>query len=76
MPPRVPKYVSPKQAAEDRARLIATLFWIAIALPVTFAVLAFGYSDQAPAFLRSTVIALDRTLGYPIAALIGSVGPR
>ena len=47
-----------------------------IALPVTFAVLAFGYSDQAPAFLRSTVIALDRTLGYPIAALLGTVGPR
>jgi hypothetical protein len=34
-------------------------------------VLVFGYSDQAPEALRSTTIALDRSLGYPLARLLG-----
>ena len=76
MPPHVPKYVSPKQAAEHRARRWAILFWISLALPLVFAVLAFSYSDQAPAALRNTVIALDRSLGFPIAWLISLIGPR
>jgi hypothetical protein len=72
-PPQVPKYISPKQAAEDRARRRAALYWIALAIPLTFAVLVFGYSDQAPALLRSVTIALDRSLGYPLARLLGVV---
>jgi hypothetical protein len=70
-PPYVPKYVSPKQAAEERARRRAALYWIALAIPLTFAVLAFGYSDQAPQALRSATIALDRSFGYPLARLLG-----
>ena len=76
MPPYVPKYTPPKQAAEERARRRRALYWIALAIPLTFAVLAFGYSDQAPAALRSAVIALDRSLGFPIAWLIATIGPR
>ena len=76
MPPYVPKYVPPNQAAEDRARRRARLFWIAVAVPIAFAVLAYGYSDQAPAWLRSAIIALDRSLGFPIAWLISLIGPR
>jgi hypothetical protein len=71
MPPHVPKYVSPKQAAEDRARRRAMLYWIVLAIPLIFMLLLFGYSDQAPAALRSTTIALDQTLGYPIARFLG-----
>jgi hypothetical protein len=67
----VPKYVSPEQAARDRARRRATLYGILLALPLTFAVLAFGYSDQAPAPLRSAVIAIDKSFGYPIARFLG-----
>jgi hypothetical protein len=74
-PPHVPKYVSSKQAAEDRARRHAALYWIALAIPVAFAVLAFGYSDQAPQALRSGTIALDRSFGYPLARLLGVVAP-
>ena len=72
-PPHVPKYVSPKQAAEERARRRATLYWLVLAPPVVFAVLVFGYSDQAPGALRSTTIALDRSFGYPLARLLGVV---
>jgi hypothetical protein len=72
-PPYVPKYVPPKQAAEDRARRRAAVYWIALAIPVVFAVLVFGYSDQAPEALRSATIALDRSFGYPLARLLGVV---
>ncbi len=73
MPPHVPKYVSPKEAAESRARMRARLYWTAVAIPLLFALLAFGYSDQAPAFLRSAIISLDRSLGYPIAGLLAMI---
>ena len=72
----IPKYVPPKQAAENRARLRTRLFWIAVGLPVVFAFLAFGYSDQAPAGLRSVIISVDRLLGYPLAALLSTISPR
>ena len=76
MPPYVPKYVSPKEAAESRARLRARLYWTAVAIPLLFALLAFGYSDQAPAFLRSAIISLDRSIGYPIAGLLAMIFGR
>ncbi len=71
MPPYAPKYVSPKQAAEDRARRRAALYWIALAIPLIFMLLLFGYSDQAPTALRSATITLDQALGYPIASFLG-----
>jgi len=76
MAPYVPKYVSPKQAAEDRARLRSTLFWIAIAVPLAVALLMFGYSDQAPSFLRSMTMSIDGALGYPILTLLGAMVSR
>jgi hypothetical protein len=47
-----------------------------VAIPLLFAVLAFGYSDQAPAFLRSAIISLDRSIGYPIAGLLAMIFGR
>jgi hypothetical protein len=73
MTPYPPKFVSPKQAAEDRARLWSRIYWVIIAIPLVFLVLAFGYSDQAPALLRTITIELDRSLGYPILWLIGVI---
>ena len=71
MPDYVPKYVSPRQAAEDRARRRAALYWIVLAVPLIFMLLVFGYSDQAPGALRTAVITLDQALGYPLARLLG-----
>ena len=71
MPPHVPKYVSPKQAAEDRARRRAAIYWVHCRNPVIFALLVFGYSDQAPAALRSVTITLDQTFGYPMRRMLG-----
>ncbi len=73
MPPYVPKYVRPEDAAQSRAQLKRRLIGTAIAIPVAFIFLAFGYSDQAPAFLRSSIVAVDRALGYPIIGLLSLI---
>lgn len=75
LPPQV-RYVSPKEAAERKARRRTLLFRIAIALPLIAALLVFGYSDQAPQFLREAVIALDRAFGYPILWLLATLTGR
>jgi hypothetical protein len=48
MNPITPRYVSPKERAENRARIHAWLFWTAVAIPALIALIMFGYSDQAP----------------------------
>jgi hypothetical protein len=73
MPPYVPKYVRPEDLAQSRAQMMQRLIWIAIAIPLIFVFLAFGYSDQAPAFLRNGIIAVDRALGFPIAWLLATI---
>jgi hypothetical protein len=76
MEPYVPKYVSPKQAAETRARRRALIYWIAVAVPVAFAILLYGYSDQAPAALHNFVVALDGMFGHPILWLLTAIAGR
>jgi hypothetical protein len=76
MPPYVPKYVSPRQAAEQKARRRAMLYWIAVAVPLVILLLMFGYSDQAPAPLREAIAALDRPFGYPILTLLQWIAAR
>jgi hypothetical protein len=73
MAPYVPKYVRPEDAANSRAQMIRRLIWIAVAIPLIFAFLAFGYSDQAPAGLRNAIISFDRALGFPIVGLLSMV---
>ncbi len=67
---QAPKYVSPKQAAEDRARRIRIAVGFAAALPLVFLFLAWGYSDQAPAWLRDAIRTMDRAFGYPLIWLL------
>jgi hypothetical protein len=73
MPPYVPKYVRPQDAAESRAQMIRRLIWVAAIIPLAFFFFAFGYSDQAPAGLRNAIIAVDRSLGFPIIGLLSMV---
>jgi hypothetical protein len=73
---QVPRYVSPKEAAENRARRRAWLYGTAVILPLLVALFAFGYSDQAPAVLRQATIAVDRIFGYPMLWLIATIAGR
>jgi len=68
--PNPPRYVSDQERAENRARYINTAFWALIALPLLAAVMLYGYSDQAPAWLRSLTLTLDSATGYPVLALL------
>ena len=73
MPPYAPKYVRPGELEQGRARLIRRLIVLVLSVPLVFVFLAFGYSDQAPAFLRSAIVTIDRALGYPIIGLLSLI---
>ena len=71
--PLTPRYVSPKERAETRARWIRFGYGAAVAIPAAVAVMMFGYSDQAPGWLRSVTLTLDATFGFPVLWLIQKV---
>jgi hypothetical protein len=62
---------TPQQAKAHRANIISGILWLLAIPPVLFAIIAFGYSDQAPAFLRSVTVQLDAMFGGPVWWLIG-----
>lgn len=72
LPPKIP---NPQRDREQRAqmirRTISTLLWITAIPPIAFMLMVFGYSDQAPAFLRDLVISVDSWFGSPVWDLIG-----
>ncbi len=65
-----PQVPNPKHAAENRARLLSWLYWTAAILPLLFVVMAYGYSDQAPALLRDITTALDGAFGSPVWTIL------
>ena len=73
MPPYAPRYVSPKERAENRARWIRFGYWVAVAIPATIALMMFGYSDQAPGWLRDATVNLDAMFGFPVLGLIKAI---
>jgi hypothetical protein len=70
MLPNTPRYVTPKERAENRARIRAWLYWTAVAIPAAIALMMFGYSDQAPQWLRAFTVSLDTMLGFPFLWLV------
>lgn len=73
MAPIVRQYISPKQRAENRARWVRLAYWTAVAIPATIALMMFGYSDQAPRWLREFAVSLDASFGFPVLWLIKAV---
>ena len=70
MASNLPPYVSPQERAEQRARVLRFVYGVAIALPVLFAVVMYGYSDQAPHWIRVFAVNLDAFFGQPVLTLI------
>jgi hypothetical protein len=62
---------TPRQVKEHRANVISGILWLLVIPPILFALMAFGYSDQAPTFLRNFVVELDTLFGQPVWSLIG-----
>jgi len=71
--PYVPRYVSPKERAENRARWRRFFYGTAAALAVVVMLMLYGYSDQAPAWLRAATENVDANFGYPVLRLIALI---
>ena len=73
MIPNAPRYVSPKERADNRARWLRFAYWLAVVIPTTIALMIFGYSDQAPWWLRGFIVSLDGTFGFPVLWLVKAI---
>jgi hypothetical protein len=71
--PSVPRHVSARERAENRARWKRFFYWTAVALPLIFVAMAIGYTDQMPAGVRAATERLDAVFGYPVLRLIALV---
>ena len=71
--PQYPRYVSPKERAENRARIRAFIIWSVVALAVFLALMLYAYTDQAPGWLRNLAFQIDGAFGYPVLALIRAI---
>jgi hypothetical protein len=76
MVPNAPRYVSPQEQAENRARVRKAMFWALAAIPAIFVLVMYGYSDQAPEWLRRLSLTIDATLGHPGLWLIKTIAAR
>jgi ABC-type polysaccharide/polyol phosphate export permease len=61
---------NPHEVAERQRRVMIGLLWLLATPPLVFALMVFGYSDQAPAALRSLTIWLDGLVGSPVWAFL------
>lgn len=73
MPPNFPRYISPKERAENRARWLRFSYWVVVGIPAVIALMMFGYSDQAPRWLREATVGLDAVFGFPVLWLIKAI---
>jgi len=73
MLPNSPRYISPQERAENRARWMRFGYTVAVAIPAAIALMMFGYSDQAPRWLREATVGLDGAFGFPVLWLIKAV---
>ena len=62
---------TPQQARAHRANIISGILWLLAIPPLLFAIMVYGYSDQAPLFLRNVVVQLDTLFGMPVWSVIG-----
>jgi len=73
MAPITQRYISPEERAENRARWIRFAYLVAVVIPLTGMVMIYGYSDQAPAWLRDFTVNLDAAFGFAILSLIKAI---
>jgi len=71
--PYVPRYVSPKERAENRARWRRFFYGTAVVLAVVVMLMLYGYSDQAPHWLRAATENVDAAFDYPMLRLIALI---
>jgi hypothetical protein len=67
---------TPKEIAENQRRMIKVLIWTIAIPPLVFALMAFGYSDLAPAPVRNLTIQVDGLFGSPVWSTLDPRKPR
>ncbi len=72
-PKNFPRYVSPKERDENRARIRAFITWSVAGLAIFLLAMMYAYTDQAPLWLREFAFKLDSLFGYPVLALIRAI---
>jgi hypothetical protein len=75
----MPNYLpppTPEQAARIRAQRIKAAVWIAAIPFIVFALMAIGYSDAAPAWVRRAVIEIDAMVGSPVWSILDPRGGK
>ncbi len=68
--PITPPYVTPREKAAARAARLRFLYWAAVAVPLMVTAMLYGYSDQAPHWLRAATENVDAMFGYPVLRLV------
>ena len=68
--PFAPRYVTPKEKAAARRERLRFLYWAVVALPLIATLMLYGYSDQAPHWLRAATENIDAMFGYPVLRLV------
>jgi hypothetical protein len=68
--PLAPRYVTPKEKATARRERLRFLYWAVVALPLLVTTMLYGYSDQAPHWLRAATENIDAMFGYPVLRLV------
>lgn len=61
---------TPKEAAAIRAQRIKAMIWITAIPFIVFALMAVGYSDLAPDWVRRVVIEIDAMFGSPVWSIL------
>ena len=73
MAPIIQRYISPEERAENRVRWMRFAYLVTVAIPLIGLVMMYGYSDQAPSWLRDFTVNLDAAFGFPILSLIKAI---
>ena len=71
--PQYPRYVSPEERAENRARIRAFIVWGLAGVAAFVGAMLYAYTDQAPAWLRQLAFQIDGAFGYPVLSLIRAI---
>jgi len=71
--PQYPRYISPEERAENRARIRAFIVWGLAGIAAFLGLMLYAYTDQAPAWLRNLAFQIDGAFGYPVLALIRAI---
>lgn len=71
--PQYPRYISPKERAENRARIRAFIVWGLAGIAAFVGLMLYAYTDQAPGWLRNLAFQIDGAFGYPVLALIRAI---